>query len=78
SHGIDQHRLDGIAIQAAGFTNLSRDHLDYHRDMASYRAAKLGLFTRLVQGDGTAVVNADDAESAAFAQAARDRGLTLW
>ncbi|MGQ3070557.1 MAG: UDP-N-acetylmuramoyl-L-alanyl-D-glutamate--2,6-diaminopimelate ligase [Ferrovibrionaceae bacterium] len=78
SHGIDQHRLDGIAIQAAGFTNLSRDHLDYHRDMAGYRAAKLGLFTRLVQADGTAVVNADDAESAAFTQAARDRGLTLW
>jgi len=78
SHGIDQHRLDGIAIQAAGFTNLSRDHLDYHQDMASYQAAKLGLFTRLVQQDGTAVVNADEAEGAAFAAAARDRGLTLW
>lgn len=78
SHGIDQHRLDGIRIQAAGFTNLSRDHLDYHRDMASYRAAKLALFTTLVAGDGTAVINADEAAGAAFAEAARERGLTLW
>ena len=59
SHGLDQHRLDGIRIAAAAFTNLSRDHLDYHRDMASYLAAKLRLFDELLAPGGTAVLNAD-------------------
>ena len=58
SHAIEQHRLDGIAFDVAVFTNLSRDHLDYHGDMAAYRAAKLGLVD-LVSGEGTVVVNRD-------------------
>ncbi len=59
SHGLDQYRLDGIRISAAAFTNLSRDHLDYHHDMASYTAAKLRLFDELLAPGGTAVLNAD-------------------
>ncbi len=59
SHGLDQYRLDGIRIGAAAFTSLSRDHLDYHRDMASYLAAKLRLFDELLAPNGTAVLNAD-------------------
>ena len=59
SHGLDQYRLDGIRIGAAAFTNLSRDHLDYHGDMASYLAAKLRLFDELLAPGGTAVLNAD-------------------
>ncbi len=49
SHGLDQQRLDGLRFSAAGFTNLTRDHLDYHGDMAAYRAAKLRLFAALVK-----------------------------
>jgi len=59
SHGLDQYRLDGIRIGAAAFTSLSRDHLDYHHDMASYQAAKLRLFDELLAPGGTAVLNAD-------------------
>jgi UDP-N-acetylmuramoyl-L-alanyl-D-glutamate--2,6-diaminopimelate ligase len=59
SHGLDQYRLDGIRISAAAFTNLSRDHLDYHPDMASYLAAKMRLFDELLAPGGTAVLNAD-------------------
>ncbi len=59
SHGLDQYRLDGIRITAAAFTNLSRDHLDYHHDMASYLAAKMRLFDELLAPGGTAVLNAD-------------------
>jgi UDP-N-acetylmuramoyl-L-alanyl-D-glutamate--2,6-diaminopimelate ligase len=59
SHGLDQRRLDGIHIKAAGFTNLSRDHLDYHLDMDQYLEAKKRLFTELLERDGAAVINAD-------------------
>ncbi len=59
SHGLDQFRLDGLAVTAAAFTNLTRDHLDYHADMAAYFAAKRRLFAELLARDGTAVVNAD-------------------
>ena len=59
SHGLDQHRLDGVKVTAAAFTNLSRDHLDYHADMASYLAAKLRLFADLLPQGGAAVVNAE-------------------
>jgi UDP-N-acetylmuramoyl-L-alanyl-D-glutamate--2,6-diaminopimelate ligase len=59
SHGLDQYRLDGVKVAAAGFTNLTRDHLDYHSDMDSYMAAKLRLFTDILQKDGTVVLNAD-------------------
>ncbi len=59
SHGLDQYRLDGVRVTAAAFTNLSRDHLDYHGDMDAYWAAKLRLFSDLLAADGTAVLNAD-------------------
>ena len=59
SHGLDQHRLDGVRLKAAAFTNLGRDHLDYHPSMEAYLAAKLRLFTELLPPDGIAVVNAD-------------------
>ena len=58
SHGLDQHRLDGVRIAAGGFTNLSRDHLDYHRTLEAYLAAKLILFERLIQPGGSAVIAA--------------------
>lgn len=59
SHALEQHRLDAVAFDAAVFTNLTQDHLDYHGDMAAYRAAKLALVD-LVSGQGTLLVNADD------------------
>jgi len=62
SHGLDQYRLDGVKLMAAGFTNLSRDHLDYHGDMAAYFEAKTRLFSELLPKDGCAVLNADAPE----------------
>src|SRR5215471_6059553 len=59
SHGLDQHRLDGVRLKAAAFTNLGRDHLDYHPSMEAYLAAKLRLFTELLPVGATAVINAD-------------------
>jgi len=59
SHGLDQFRLDGVRPSAAGFSNLTRDHLDYHGSLAQYRAAKLRLFAELLPQRGIAVVNAD-------------------
>lgn len=59
SHALDQHRFDGVAVDTAVFTNLSQDHLDYHGDMAAYRAAKLRLIEH-VDAAGTAVVNIGD------------------
>ena len=56
SHALDQQRLGGLAFEAALFTNLSRDHLDYHRGMSEYFAAKERLFTQHLKPDGTAVV----------------------
>jgi len=59
SHGLDQHRLDGVTLSAGGFSNLTRDHLDYHGTMESYRAAKLRLFTELLPEGAIAALNAD-------------------
>jgi UDP-N-acetylmuramoyl-L-alanyl-D-glutamate--2,6-diaminopimelate ligase len=70
SHGLDQHRLDGVRLKAAAFTNLGRDHLDYHPTMEAYFTAKLRLFRELLPQDGIAVVNADSAEAAAVIAAA--------
>ena len=70
SHGLDQRRLDGVWLAAAGFTNLTRDHLDYHRSMAAYRAAKLRLFDTLLPPGAVPVANADmDAETLAALRA---------
>jgi UDP-N-acetylmuramoyl-L-alanyl-D-glutamate--2,6-diaminopimelate ligase len=63
SHGLEQHRLDGLRFSAAGFTNLTRDHLDYHGSMEAYAEAKISLFTRLMQRGGAARVMADIAPS---------------
>ncbi len=78
SHGLDQYRTEGLPVAAAAFTNLSRDHLDYHGTMEAYFAAKLRLFTEVVDGDGAVVVWADDGGfSAGVIAAARARGLRL-
>ncbi len=77
SHGLDQRRLDGIRFKIVGFSNLSRDHLDYHADEDEYREAKLRLFRDLLADDGYAVVNCDDPEHMPFMFAALDRGATL-
>jgi UDP-N-acetylmuramoyl-L-alanyl-D-glutamate--2,6-diaminopimelate ligase len=77
SHGLDQFRLDGVRIAAGGFTNLSRDHMDYHPDVAHYLAAKLRLFRDLVAPDGVAVISADHDCSHAAIDAARGRGLRI-
>src|ERR1700736_2993655 len=77
SHGLDQYRLDGVRISAGGFTNLSRDHMDYHPDVAHYLAAKLRLFRDLVPPGGAAVISADHDSSQAAIDAARARKLRL-
>jgi UDP-N-acetylmuramoyl-L-alanyl-D-glutamate--2,6-diaminopimelate ligase len=77
SHGLDQRRLDGLTLKAAGFTNLSQDHLDYHATMGAYRDAKLRLFESLLPRGGTAVLNADSDEFPAFAAAAVLHGQTV-
>ena len=60
SHGLDQYRLDGVKVKVAAYTNLSRDHLDYHKDMNSYFTAKARLFSEVMEKNGVAVINADD------------------
>ena len=77
SHGLDQYRLDGVRIAAGGFTNLSRDHMDYHPDVAHYLAAKLRLFRDLVAPGGAAVISADHDCSIDAIEAARSRKLRL-
>ncbi len=79
SHGIEQRRLDGLRIAAAGFTNLTRDHLDYHGTMAAYRAAKLRLFDTLLPPSTPVAANADmDADTlGALRGVAEARGLRL-
>ncbi|KRA50239.1 UDP-N-acetylmuramoylalanyl-D-glutamate--2,6-diaminopimelate ligase [Devosia sp. Root635] len=77
SHGLDQRRLDGIHFEAVAFTNLSRDHLDYHADMDAYRNAKLRLFTDLLVDGGAAIVNVDDPEYEPFMFAALGASATL-
>jgi UDP-N-acetylmuramoyl-L-alanyl-D-glutamate--2,6-diaminopimelate ligase len=74
SHGLHQFRLDGLSVAAAAFTNLTRDHLDYHGDMAHYRAAKDRLFTALLTPGGSAVLNRDSAEFARLEGLCRDGG----
>ena len=77
SHGLDQFRLDGVRIAAGGFTNLTRDHMDYHPDVAHYLAAKLRLFRDLVPPGGAAVISADHDCSQEVIDAARARGLRI-
>jgi len=77
SHGLDQFRLDGVQISAGAFTNITRDHLDYHATFAEYLKAKLRLFEVLVKDGGAAVVNMDAAHAGDFAAAAEKRRLNL-
>jgi UDP-N-acetylmuramoyl-L-alanyl-D-glutamate--2,6-diaminopimelate ligase len=77
SHGVDQRRLDGVALSAAGFTNLGRDHLDYHGTTEAYAAAKLRLFDTLLPGDAPAVINADGPYADVFLRGVKQRGLRL-
>ena len=77
SHGLDQGRLDGVRIQAAGFTNFSQDHLDYHESFEAYFNAKAGLFDRVLPEDGVAVLNMDDPAVARVSEIARARGQDM-
>lgn len=77
SHGLHQYRAEGPRVAAGAFTNISRDHLDYHGDMANYLTAKLRLFSEVIADDGTAVIWADDAKATTVINLARERGLKL-
>ena len=77
SHGLAQYRCDGVILTAAAFTNLSRDHLDYHGDEDSYMAAKARLFADVLPAGGCAVINTDDARGQVLAEHCRQRGQRL-
>ncbi|KRB49525.1 UDP-N-acetylmuramoyl-L-alanyl-D-glutamate--2,6-diaminopimelate ligase [Phenylobacterium sp. Root700] len=78
SHGVDQRRLDGVTLTAAGFLNLTQDHLDYHHTMDAYRDAKLRLFETLLPRGATAVLNADSDAYGAFAATAVTSGQSIY
>lgn len=78
SHGVDQRRLDGVDLVAAGFLNLTQDHLDYHHTMEAYRDAKLRLFDTLLPRGATAVLNADSDAYDAFAATAVTSGQSIF
>ncbi len=78
SHGLAQYRLDGVRLTAGGYTNLSRDHLDYHHSMDEYFEAKMRLFSELLHPPAGAVVNMDDAHGPEVVERARGRGLMVW
>ena len=77
SHGLDQYRTEGLPVKAAAFTNLSHDHLDYLGTMEAYRAAKIRLFTEVVEQRGTAVVWSDDEYSRQVIEVVNARGVRL-
>lgn len=77
SHGLDQRRLDGVILSAAGFSNFTQDHLDYHKTFEAYFDAKMGLFTRLLPDDGVAVINIDDPKGAEVVRLCEARGLEV-
>ena len=77
SHGLDQRRMDGVRLVAAGFTNFTQDHLDYHHTFEAYFAAKAALFDRVLGDDGTAVINMNDPRGADMAAIAVARGQRL-
>lgn len=77
SHGLHQHRLDGVRLRAGAFSNLTRDHLDYHGDMEEYRRAKFRLFEELLPEGAGAVLNADSAEYAALEKICIRRNLNV-
>ena len=77
SHGLDQRRLDGVLLTAAGFSNFSQDHLDYHETFAAYFDAKMGLFRRVLSEDGVAVINLDDPKGEDVAAICAERGQEI-
>lgn len=77
SHGLDQRRLDGVTLAAGGFTNLGRDHMDYHPTVEDYHAAKMRLFTELLPKGAPAVVFSDDPWSKPTIDTARTAGLEV-
>jgi UDP-N-acetylmuramoyl-L-alanyl-D-glutamate--2,6-diaminopimelate ligase len=77
SHGLDQHRLDGVRLTAGAFLNLGRDHLDYHPTEADYLAAKMRLFSEVLEPGRTAVINVDSAHAPQVMVAAKARGLKI-
>ncbi len=77
SHGLDQRRLDGVRLRAAGFTNFTQDHLDYHGTMEAYFQAKAALFSRVLPEDGVAVINLNDPRGPELAGIADARGQRL-
>ena len=77
SHGLQQRRVDGVAFAAGAFTNISRDHLDYHASFEDYFAQKLRLFTELLPPGAGAVVDVDSEGGQRVAQLAEARGLKL-
>lgn len=77
SHGLDQRRLDGVKLAAAGFTNLGRDHMDYHPTVEDYMAAKMRLFDTLMEKGAPAIIFADDPWSETAIRAAREAGLDV-
>ncbi len=77
SHGLDQRRMDGVQLKAAGFTNFTQDHLDYHGTFEAYFSAKAALFDRLLPDDGIAVINMNDPRGGDMAAIATARGQTV-
>jgi UDP-N-acetylmuramoyl-L-alanyl-D-glutamate--2,6-diaminopimelate ligase len=75
SHGLDQHRAEGVPLKAVAFTNFSRDHLDYHPTMEAYFEAKMRLFDELLPADGAAVIWTDDPKSVEVIEHVRRRGI---
>jgi UDP-N-acetylmuramoyl-L-alanyl-D-glutamate--2,6-diaminopimelate ligase len=75
SHGLDQHRAEGVPLKAVAFTNFSRDHLDYHPSMEAYFEAKMRLFDQLLPADGAAVIWTDDPKSPEVIERVRRRGI---
>ena len=78
SHGLDQHRLDGLKLSVAAFTNLTHEHLDYHPTMDAYFAAKARLFEALLPANGTAVVNGDSDRAVQLGEICARRGVRFW
>jgi UDP-N-acetylmuramoyl-L-alanyl-D-glutamate--2,6-diaminopimelate ligase len=78
SHGLSQNRLDGLRLTAAGFTNLTRDHLDYHATLEDYFAAKMRLFDELLPEGSAAVINMDSPYGAQVLRLAEQRGLIAY
>ncbi|WP_187428749.1 UDP-N-acetylmuramoyl-L-alanyl-D-glutamate--2,6-diaminopimelate ligase [Roseobacter fucihabitans] len=77
SHGLDQRRLDGVTLKAAGFTNFTQDHLDYHESFEAYFDAKAGLFARVLPEEAKAVINIEEERGVDMAAIANARGCPV-